>query len=111
MSYYRGVPYFRGSYKRVSTVVQLLGVMIPLYCGHLGDLVKCPVYSGTPLLWTPWGPGEVSCIEKCPHFRGNNILRKYIIWNIAKCLISEVSLFQECPLRGAHCKISFLYVH
>ena len=38
----------------------------PLYCGHLGDLVKCPVYSGTPLLWTPWGPGEVSCIQWNP---------------------------------------------
>ena len=34
-----------------------------LYCGHLGDLVKCPVYSGTPLLW---GPGEVSCIQWNP---------------------------------------------
>ena len=45
--------------------------MEPFYCGHLGDLVKCPVYSGTPLLWTPWGPGEVSCIERCPHFRIN----------------------------------------
>ena len=21
------------------------------------------VYSGTPLLWTPWGRGEVSCIQ------------------------------------------------
>ena len=40
--------------------------MEPLYCGHLGDLVKCPVYSGTPLLWTPWGPGEVSCIQWNP---------------------------------------------
>ena len=38
----------------------------PPYCGHLGDLVKCPVYSGTPLLWTPWGPGEVSCIQWNP---------------------------------------------
>ena len=27
------------------------------------------LYSGTPLLWTPWGPGEVSCIERCPRFR------------------------------------------
>ena len=27
-------------------------------------------YSGTPLLWTPWGPSKVSCIERCPHFRG-----------------------------------------
>ena len=38
----------------------------PLYCGHLGDLVKCPVYTGTPLLWTPWGPGEVVCIQWNP---------------------------------------------
>ena len=36
----------------------------PLYCGHLGDLV-CPVHSGTPLLWTPWGPG-VSCTQWNP---------------------------------------------
>ena len=54
------------------------------------------IYSGTPLLWTPWGPGEVSCIERCPHFRGRFILRKHI-WDIAKCplykgvLISGVS--------------------
>ena len=53
-------------------------------------------YSGTPLLWTPWGPGEVSCIERCPHFRGRFILRKHV-WDIAKCplykgvLISGVS--------------------
>ena len=38
----------------------------PLYCGQLGDLVKCPVYSGAPLLWTAWGPGEVSCIQWSP---------------------------------------------
>ena len=56
----------------------------PLYCGHLGDLVKCPVYSGTSLMWTPWGPGEVSCIERCPHFRGKFMLRKHI-WGTAKC--------------------------
>ena len=36
------------------------------HCGHLEDLVKCPVYSGTPLLWTPWGSGEVSCIQWNP---------------------------------------------
>ena len=50
-----------GLYIEVSSFQELL------YCGHLGDLVKCPVYrgvliSGTPLLWTPWGPGKVSCI-------------------------------------------------
>ena len=41
-------------------------------------------YSGTSLLWTPWGHSKVSCIEKCPHFRGKFILRKHI-WDIAKC--------------------------
>ena len=31
------------------------------------DYVRCAgVYSGTPLLWTPWGPGEVSCIQWDP---------------------------------------------
>ena len=24
------------------------------------------IYSGAPLLWTPWGPGEVSCIQWSP---------------------------------------------
>ena len=53
-------------------------------------------YSGTPLLWTPCGPSKVSCIERCPHFRGKFLLRKYI-WDIVKCpqyrgvLISGVS--------------------
>ena len=70
--------------------------MEPLNCGHLGDLVKCPVYSGTPQLWTPWGPGEVSCIERCPHLRGKFTLGKHI-WDTAKypyyrgVLISGVS--------------------
>ena len=30
----------------------------------------CSTYSGTPLLWTHWGAGEVSCIERCPRFWG-----------------------------------------
>ena len=41
-------------------------------------------YSGTSLLWTPWGPSKVSCIERCPHFRDKFLLRKYI-WDLAKC--------------------------
>ena len=53
------------------------------YCTELGTttnvssfvclvhLLQSYNYSGTPLLWTPWGPGEVSYIEKCPHSRGN----------------------------------------
>ena len=39
---------------------------VPKYC----------IYSGAPLLWTPWGPSKVSCIERCPHFRGK-IKRAY----------------------------------
>ena len=44
--------------------------------GHLGDLVK------------------VSCIERCPHFRGkcSYITKAYLRH-------SKVSLFQGCPLR------------
>ena len=30
--------------------------------------------SGTPLLWTPWGSGEVSCIERYSHFRNPSIV-------------------------------------
>ena len=40
-------------------------------------------YSGTPLLLTPWGLGNVSCIDRCPHFRSKFILRT--IWETAKC--------------------------
>ena len=36
--------------------------------------------SGTPLLWTPWGPGEVSCIERCPHFRNPSIVDILETW-------------------------------
>ena len=50
--------------------------------------MKCPVYSGAPLLWTPWGPGEVSCIERCPHFRC-----KFTAYSGLR----KVSLLQRCP--------------
>ena len=46
--------------------------------------IKKTVCSGTSLLWTPWGPSKVSCIERCPHFRGKCLLRKHI-WDLAKC--------------------------
>ena len=56
-----------------------MGTVEPLYCGHLGDL---------------------SCIERCPHFRGKFTLRKYYFGTQQSVLISGVSLFQGCPLRG-----------
>ena len=62
----------------------------PLYCGHLGDLVECPVYSGITLLRAPWEPGEVSCIERCPHFRGKFTQKKHSLGH------SEVSLIMRC---------------
>ena len=52
---------------------------------------KCD-YSGTLLLWTSWGPGEVYCIERCP-FR-----KAYL--GYSSVLNTEVSLFQGCPLGG-----------
>ena len=56
-------------------------------------------YSGTPLLWTPWGPSKVSskCIERCPHFRGKFILREHI-WDVAKC-----PQYRGVLLEGFHC--------
>ena len=37
-----------------------------------------------PLMWTPLGPGEVSCIERCPHFRGKiSIKNAYMYLDIA----------------------------
>ena len=78
--------------------------MEPFYYGHLGDLVKCLVYSGTPLLRTPWGSGEVSCIERCPHFR-----RRKHVWDIAKCayyrgvLISGVSFMRGSTVCSLSC--------
>ena len=50
----------------------------PLYCGHLGDLAKCP------------------------HFRGKFRLTEHI-WDIASVLNADMSLFQGCPFRGFHC--------
>ena len=40
----------------------------PLYCGHLGDLVKCPVYSGASLLWTYFG--HLGDLMNCPVYSG-----------------------------------------
>ena len=37
------------------------------------EFVYVHACSGTPLLWKPWGPGEVSCIERCPYFRDKYI--------------------------------------
>ena len=62
--------------------------MAPLASSRYGPSSLMPrgekYYSGAPLLWTLRGPGEVPCIERCPHFRGKLIRRK-LIWDIAKC--------------------------
>ena len=42
-------------------------------------------------MWTPWGPGEVSCIKRCSHFRGKLNLRRHILGH------NKESLIQRCP--------------
>ena len=42
--------------------------------------VSSTEYSGTPLSWTPWGPGKVSCIERYPHFRNPTIVDTLGTW-------------------------------
>ena len=41
----------------------------PLYCGHLGDLVKCPVYIVEPLYC-----GHLGDLVKCPVYSGTPLL-------------------------------------
>ena len=64
--------------------------------------IQGPVLNDVPLgftQWNPsnvdifWGPGKVFCIERYLHFR----LRKR---TTNSALNTEVSSFQECPLRG-----------
>ena len=57
------------------------------------------VYRCTTLLWTLGGPGKVSCIERCPRFRGK-LYEKSISGTYQSVLNTEVSLFHGCPLRG-----------
>ena len=40
---------------------------------------------------TPWGPGRVSCIERCPHFRGKFSNKKAYLGH------SKVSFIRSCP--------------
>ena len=61
----------------------------PVYSGtpllwHLGDLVKCPVYSGTPLLW------HLGDLVKCPVYSGTPLL--WTPWGPG-----EVSCIERCP--------------
>ena len=46
-------------------------------------------------MWTPLGASEVSCIERCPHFRDE--LRERI-WDIAKCPQCRGVLLKGVPL-------------
>ena len=47
-------------------------------------------------MWTPWGPSEVSCIKRCPHFRGRfTYISAKHIWDTQSVHdYTEVSLFQ-----------------
>ena len=52
-------------------------------------------------MWTPWGPGEVSCIERCPHFKGKcTFMKAYLGHNKVSLINTEVSSFRGCPIRG-----------
>ena len=58
------------------------------------------IYSGTSLLRTPLGQEgvpnrEVSLIERCPHFRGQNVHNPNVIqWNLS---ILDTLGTGECP--------------
>ena len=85
----------------------------PYNLDTFGNLGKFPVYTGTPLLWTPWEPGEVSYIhwnlsivdtlgtwgsvlytEGCPHFRNPSIVDTLQLGTWYSVLYREVFSFQ-----------------
>ena len=74
----RAVSHKSGTSVHLSIIHQLQRTLYIPYRGIFRG-----AYSGTSLLWTPWGPSKVSCIERCPHFRGKFLLRKHI-WDISK---------------------------
>ena len=45
----------------LGALLALSGPPFPRFAG-----AACTMNSGTPLLWTPWGPGKVSCIQWNP---------------------------------------------
>ncbi len=51
-------------------------------------------------MWTPWGPGEVSCIERCPHFRATYIY-------IKKTLLAKYPKYKSVLISG----MAFKTVH
>ena len=54
------------------------------------------IYSETPLLWSPWKPGKVSCnnIEVSSFY----FYEESVFGTWQNVLNTEVSLFQGCPL-------------
>ena len=72
----------------------LSSLKITCYCYLIRqfDVILCYYrYSGTPLMWTPWGPGKVSSIERYLHFRGKFTCKKEYLGH------SKVFLIQRCP--------------
>ena len=64
------------------------------YCGHLGE---CPVYSGTPLLWTPWGP-----VVKHPVYSGTSLLWTPWVPGRASCIQWNFSIIQHREVSSFH---------
>ena len=56
--------------------------------GDLGEPFVGQCSSGTPSLWKPWGPGGVSCIQRC------RVTKAYMYVFMGH---SKVSLLQRCP--------------
>ena len=46
-------------------LLELIATVEPLYCGHLGDLVKCP-YREVPSFQEPLHCGHLGDLVKCP---------------------------------------------
>ena len=66
----------------INVVSELVGGLLIFCCTCV--FVHEVLQWNPSIVWTHWGPGKVSCIGRCPHFRGKFTLRKHI-WDTSKC--------------------------
>ena len=83
--------------QRSATILLVKKKKIHLITDCSSEYRPVALNSGTPLLWTSWGPGEVSSIERCPHFRG----KESVFGTQQSVLITEVSLFLGVSFKRA----------
>ena len=96
-----GVSYIQWNHSIAGTLGTWWSVLYTaesLYCGHLGDLVECPVYSGITLLWAPRGPGGVSCIQRNHSIVGTLGTWRSVLYTVESLYCGHLGNLVKCPV-------------